>query len=143
MESSILKVFVSVFFVYFLFQCKLIFPSQYSLLYIPHSVMSTFNHTVYINSMKQKGLPLESNKAAPCTVLSHSLVDSAPHVYQTHRYIHTDRGILYNRASHIWHKSHPATVFPSFTYLFSLILMNPCVNSFFSPRVQAFCSFTK
>lgn len=53
--------------------------------------MSTFSHTVYINSMKQKGLPLVSNKAAPCTVLSHSLVDSAPHVHQTHRYIHTHR----------------------------------------------------
>lgn len=68
--------------------------------------------------MKQKGLPLVSNKAAPCTVLSHSLVDCAPHVHQTHRYIHTDRGISYNRASHIWHKLHPATVFPSSTCFF-------------------------
>lgn len=90
MESSILKVFVCVVFfvvVYFLFcfQCKLIFPSRYSLLYIPHSVMSTFSHTVYINGMKQKGLPLVSNKAAPCTVLSHSLVDSAPHVHRKKR----------------------------------------------------------
>lgn len=110
MESSILKVCVCVFFSFSFF-----FSASYFSLRGNHcctflnSVMSTFSHMVYINSMKQKGLPLISNKAAHCTVLSHSLVDSAPHVYQQAQ-IRTDRGITYNRAPHIWHKSHPATV---------------------------------
>lgn len=73
--------------------------------------------------MKQKGLPLVSNKAAPCTVLSHSLVDSAPPCTpnkRTDTYRQTEASHN-NRASHIWHESHPATVlhFPS-----SAILMN-------------------
>lgn len=143
MESSIFKSFcVYVFFVYFLFQCKLIFPSQYSLLYIPHSVMSTFSHTVYINSMKQKGLPLVCNKAAPCTVLSHSLVDSAPHVHQTH----TDTHILTEatRTPPTYGTSHILLLcsLPPPIGFFS-ISKNPCVTSSISPRVQAFCLFTK
>lgn len=62
--------------------------------------------------MKQKGLPLRSNKAAPCTVLSHSLVVSAPHVSRTpNTQTHTRRQKrLVADPPHIWHKSHPRHV---------------------------------
>lgn len=87
--------------------------------------MSTFSHTVYINSMKQKGLPLVSNKAAPCTVLSHSLVDSAPHVHQTNTQIHTDRQ---TEASHT---TEPLTYGTSHILLLCYISLPPPI--FFLP----------
>lgn len=150
MESSILKVFVCVcvfFCLFSFFQCKLIFPSRYSLLYIPHSVMSTFSHTVYINSMKQKGLPLVSNKAAPCTVLSHSLVDSAPHVHQTNAQIHTDRHghLIQQSPSHMAQVTSCYCVTFPFLHPFLFPLHDEPTRKFIhlSPRVQAFCSFIK
>lgn len=96
--------------------------------------------------MKQKGLPLVSNKAAPCTVLSHSLVDSAPHVHQTNAQIqtgasHTTEPLTYG-TSHILLLCY---IFPSSTRAPPPItLMNQQVNSFFSSEgVQGFCSFIK
>lgn len=70
--------------------------------------------------MKQKGLPLVSNKAAPCTVLSHSLVDFASHVHQTH--IHIDR----QRTSN---KTEPLTYGTSHILLLPYISLPPPILS--------------
>lgn len=96
--------------------------------------MSTFSLMVYINSMKQKGLPLVSNKAAPCTVLSHSLVDSAPHVHQNKRtdtYRQTEASHTTEPLPHMAQVTSCSCVTFPFLHPFSLIiLINQNVNVF-------------